>query len=347
MTSELIPLLWCPECHAAIELSARSASAGHVEEAALTCTGCSASFPVVGAVPRFVPHENYSNTFGFQWNRFRQTQLDSHTGVSISRDRFFRQSGWTPEELEGKRVLDVGCGAGRFTEVALQAGAHVVSIDYSNAVDACWTNFAPHARLNVVQGDVYRLPIRPNSFDFVYCFGVLQHTPDVERAFLALAAPLRPGGRLAVDFYPRLAANVLWPKYWLRPLTRRVPPQRLLSIVERMVALLLPISRALGRLPRAGRKLRYAIPVANYEGRLPLSDAQLREWAVLDTFDMLAPRYDRPQTPETVKRWFERAGFEGIEVFRDGLLIGRGRRRAGARQSISAPSVAATTQVTG
>ena len=39
-------------------------------------------------------------------------------------------------------------------------------------------------------------------------------------------------------------------------------------------------------------------PVANYEGMYGLDDRQLREWAVLDTFDMLSPQYDQPQTPE-------------------------------------------------
>jgi SAM-dependent methyltransferase len=334
MRPDLVRLLRCPECRGDLEISGTPDATGTVLTGALTCRACRGDYPIRNAIPRFVKDENYANSFGFQWNRFRRTQLDSHTGLSISRDRFFRQWNLRPEDLCGRTVLDVGCGAGRFTEIALASGAHVVSMDYSEAVDACWANFAPHERLNVVQADVYRLPFRPGSFDLVYCFGVLQHTPDVERAFRAICEPLKPGGRLAVDLYPRLRANVLWPKYWLRPFTRRIAPDRLFPLVERMVRTLFPVSLALGRVPLVGRKLRHLIPVANYDGRLPLSRAQLEQWAVLDTFDMLSPRYDQPQTPATVLSWFRRADLDEIEVFRDGLVVGRARRRPGA----SAPS---------
>jgi SAM-dependent methyltransferase len=345
MRAEAVTFLRCPQCHGDLVLAGSADGRGETERevhtGSLTCASCAAEYPVARGVPRFVPAENYSSSFGFQWNRFGATQLDSRTGLTISRDRFFRESGWRPADLVGRTVLDVGCGAGRFTEIALGAGAHVFSMDYSDAVDACSANFAPHDRLTVVQGDVYRLPFRAGRFDFVYCFGVLQHTPDVRHAFLALAEPLRPGGRLAVDLYPRLRVNILWPKYWLRPITRRIPAPRLFPLVERMVAMLFPVSLALGRVPVVGRKLRYAIPVANYDGLLPLSPAQLKQWAVLDTFDMLAPRYDQPQTTATLESWFRQAGYEDIEVYRDGLVIVRGRRPETSRAP-SANQVAAT-----
>src|SRR5262249_20190359 len=162
--------------------------------------------------------------------------------------------------------------------------------------------------------------------DYVYCFGVMQHTPDVERTFLALAEQVSPLGRLSVDVYPRLRANVLWPKYWLRPLTRRVPPPALFRLVQGAGPLLFPVSLALGRIPRVGRRLGYAIPVATYDGVLPLTPAQLREWAVLDTFDMLSPAHDHPQSVATLRTWFDRIGFEQVEVFRSGMVVGRGRR---------------------
>jgi uncharacterized protein YbaR (Trm112 family) len=326
MTRDLLDLLCCPACRGDLTLQAASTTGAHVEDGELACGGCGTRYPIRGGIPRFVPRENYSSSFGFQWNQFRRTQLDSHTGQPISRNRFFRQSGWSPDQMRDRLVLDVGCGAGRFSEVALSTGARLVSLDYSEAVDACRANLGAHERLNVIQGDVYNLPFRHGVFDFVYCFGVLQHTPDVARAFAALRPPLRPGGRLAVDLYPRVAGDVLWPKYWLRPFTRRVAPERLFPIVERMVGVLWPLSLGVGRIPVVGRKLRYALPVVNYEGRLPLSPVQLKEWAVLDTFDMLSPKYDHPQRTETLRGWFEDAGFESIEAFRDGLVVGRGRR---------------------
>jgi len=279
-------------------------------------------------IPRFVPEENYADNFTIQWRRFRQTQLDSHSGVPISEQRFFAQTAWNPTDLDGALVLDIGCGAGRFAEVALACGAEVVAVDYSGAVDACRENHLLHPRIHVIQGDIYALPLRAGAFDYIYCLGVLQHTADPAGAFSCLPGFLRPEGRLAVDVYPKTGMEWLWPKYWLRPLTKRIEPGRLFRIVEAVAPMLLAVSRLIGSMPRIGRKLKYLVPVANYEGVYPLTGEQLAEWAVLDTFDMLAPAYDQPQRDEVVRGWFERAGLLDVEVVRVGHLVGRGTKRA-------------------
>jgi uncharacterized protein YbaR (Trm112 family) len=328
MNRSLLDVLACPQCHGSLNLNATRESDGEIESGSLECSRCETSHPISRFVPRFVSADNYSGSFGFQWNRFRRTQLDSTTGQPITRTRFFGQSGWTATEMAGCWTLDLGCGAGRFAEVALGTGARLVAVDYSNAVDACRQNLGPHPRLDVVQADVYRLPFRRHAFSFVYCFGVLQHTPDVHGAFVALTSQLAPRGRIAVDLYPRIPLNILWPKYWLRPITKRIAAERLFTLVNGMVDVLWPLSLALGRVPRVGRRLRHALPVANYEGLLPLSTAQLKEWAVLDTFDMLAPAHDHPQTVATLKTWFEEQGLADIDVSRSGLVVGRGRMPA-------------------
>lgn len=328
MTPDVVDVLACPDCGGALTATVTAESGGSIESGTLVCASCGRNAPIVRHVPRFVPPDNYASSFGFQWNAFRATQLDSHSALPISRERFFRQSRWTPAELAGKRVLDVGCGAGRFAEVALGAGARVVALDYSSAVDACFANLGPHPRLTVVQGDVYHLPIKPGAFDFVYCFGVLQHTPDPHRAVLALAAPLKPGGKLAVDFYARLKSNVLWPKYWLRPITRRMRRERLFALIQRLVPKLLPVSRALSAVPLIGRRLRYLLPIIAYYGVYPLTADQQREWAILDTFDMLAPAHDHPQTPATVRAWLVEAGLRDVEAERLGQVVGRGTKEA-------------------
>ncbi len=99
-------------------------------------------YPVEGGIPRFVPGSNYASAFGAQWNRYRLTQLDKHTGLPITRDRFWQAVGApSGESLTGLQVLECGCGAGRFTEVLLDSGAHVTSVDLSDAVDANAINF--------------------------------------------------------------------------------------------------------------------------------------------------------------------------------------------------------------
>jgi ubiquinone/menaquinone biosynthesis C-methylase UbiE len=299
-----------------------------VERGTLSCASCGLTYPIVNFVPRFVSSDNYASNFGLQWNHFRQTQLDSQSGLPISRNRLMRQVGWSPDDFAGKTVLDVGCGTGRFAEVALSCGASVVAVDYSSAVDACWSNLKAHPELNVVQADLYALPFPLGCFDLVYCLGVLQHTPDVRRSFAALPPLVAEGGLLVVDSYLRSFKSLCHSRYVLRMVTRHMRPETLFPLVQRMTPWLLTISRLVGRLPALGVYLKRMVPVANYEGAYPLSEKQLVEWATLDTYDWLSPRYDQPQTPATLRRWFEEAGLADIEVFLADHLTGRGRRKS-------------------
>jgi 2-polyprenyl-3-methyl-5-hydroxy-6-metoxy-1,4-benzoquinol methylase len=299
-------------------------------------------YPVVNGIPRFVPASNYADNFGMQWNRFRKTQLDSHSGQPISADRFWKATGWSPSELKGKWVLDVGCGAGRFAEVALDAGAHVVALDYSSAVDALKANLGSYLNLHVVQGDIYALPFAREQFDFVYSLGVLQHTPNVEAAFAALPPMVKRGGRLCVDYYWKRLRTLLHSKYLFRTFTKGMAQEKLFAFLERHVLAMLAASRTLGRFPLIGRALKRIVPVADYTGIFPLSEQQLQEWALLDTFDMLAPAYDSPQTAETADRWFREAGFVDVEVLHAGHLVARGYKpseaqSAGAKLSTETP----------
>jgi len=326
MKEGILDCLRCPRSGARLNLVEPVARAGEVDAGWLVSQDSADRYPIRAGIPRFVPESNYADNFGLQWNKFARTQLDSHSGHPISAERFWTATGWTAESIAGKWMLDVGCGAGRFAEVALQAGAHVVALDYSAAVDACHANLGHHPNLHVVQGDVYSLPLAPGTFEFVYSLGVLQHTPDVRSAFLALPRMAAAGGQVCVDFYEKSWKSALLPKYWLRPFTRRMPKARLYSILEALVPKLLPLSIFFGNFPLLGRQLKRVVPVANYVGDLPLSREQQLEWSLLDTFDWLSPEYDNPQEAETVRRWMEQAGMENVRVLKAGHLVARGER---------------------
>ena len=285
------------------------------------------SYPVINGIPRFVDNSNYAENFGKQWNLFKKTQLDSHSGHPISANRFWNATGWEPAEIRGKWVLDIGCGAGRFAEIALEAGARVIALDYSNAVDACKENLSKFSELYPVQGDIYSLPLVPEAFSHVYSLGVLQHTPQVESAFKSLPPLLIPGGKLCTDYYWKRFRTMLHAKYLVRPVTKRMDNEKLLKRLQKWAPVMLAISRGLGKVPLLGVVLKRLVPVADYTGRYPLSEKQLREWALLDTFDMLAPEFDNPQSMRTVTRWFRTNGFSNIEVFQEGHLVGRGIRQ--------------------
>lgn len=328
MRIDLIRLLRCPATGQPLNLETEAnCSEVEVKTGWLVSEDGRHRYPIHNYVPRFVADSNYADNFGMQWNFFSKTQLDSHSGLSITADRFWSATGWLPEELRDQWVLDVGCGSGRFAEIALNAGAKVIALDFSSAVDACYGNLKDHNNLHVIQGDIYSLPLAPASFLYVYSLGVLQHTPDVGAAFSALPAMLAKGGRLCTDFYWNRLRTLLHPKYLLRPFTTKLSQAVLFSWLQKYVPILLRLSQFLGRVPVAGRLLKRIVPVADYTGIYPLSQKQLQEWALLDTFDMLAPTYDNPQSAQTVREWFRRAGLEDIEVFHCGHLVGRGKAK--------------------
>lgn len=326
MQIELLDILRCPQTGQRLVLESPEYSDEQIRSGYLVTEDGQHRYQVREFIPRFVPESNYADNFGMQWNKFRQTQLDSYSGHPISANRFWKATGWKPEDIAGKWVLDVGCGAGRFAEVALQAGAKVVALDYSRAVDACFANLRHHPNLHVVQGDIYALPFLKASFPFVYSLGVLQHTPDVAHAFAALPKMVAEGGWLCADFYWKRLRTLLHSKYFFRPITKRMPQQKLFHILEKAVPTLLKASQLTGGIPFAGRILKRLIPVADYTGVYPLNERQLREWALLDTYDMLGPQYDSPQSAATIRQWMLATGFDRIEVFQANLLVVRGRK---------------------
>ncbi|MFC6086316.1 methyltransferase domain-containing protein [Sphaerisporangium aureirubrum] len=290
----------------------------------LRCDGCGAAYPVDRGIPRFVPRDNYAESFGFQWNRHRLTQLDSVTGLPISRERLTRQSRWAPEDLRGRHVLECGSGAGRFTEVLCESGAVVTSVDISSAVHANAASNGHHPGLRLLQASIHDMPLPEDAFDYLLCLGVIQHTPDVERTFKSLFRHLRPGGRFCVDVY---AAPVAYPhlRQLLRPVTKRMPPDRLYALVERAVPRLLPISSALARVPLLGPYLTRLVPVANH-AHLGLSgDTTALTWSILDTFDWLAPWHEKPQTRRALRRWTADLALRDVTIERHrGLYVVRG-----------------------
>ncbi len=269
----------------------------------LACeSGC--RVPLVRGVPRFVDSSNYAAGFGLQWNAFRKTQLDSYTGTTISRDRLAHALGGSLEILKDRSVLEVGCGAGRFTEVMLNAGARVFACDLSNAVEANFANCGEHQNYFVCQADARMLPVGPNSFDFVICLGVIQHTPSPEQTIAALARCVKPGGMLVIDHYGP-DYPVTFSRRWLRSLLLRLPPASAKSLALSLSRVLLPLhklgwSQKRGRW-RVRRQLQKFSPLVDYYDVYPqLGEKILAEWALLDTHDTLTDYYKHLRSVEQI-----------------------------------------------
>lgn len=283
------------------------------------------SAPVKGGIVRFREDNGYNESFSLQWNKFRKDQLDHANGTQLSRLRF-EETGWALDDLRGKTVLEAGAGPGRFTALMAAAGACLYSFDYSRAIDANRDNNKGAGDVVFMQADILGMPFLPARFDYVFCHGVLQHTSDPEAAFHALVRMLKPGGRISIDVYLKDGLIRPWKsKYIWRPITTRMRPETLLGFLEWFVPKWLPIDTAIKKIPYAGNYLGSVIPCWNYWDR-PLTYEQKVQWAIMDTFDALAPTYDIPATFDDVARWFREAKLMDVVIKPGGNgVVGNGR----------------------
>ena len=300
------------------------------------------SFPIRDGIVRFVPERSYADAFGAQWSRYRLTQLDSHTGLPIAAERLRRCLGeelWSG--LEGRQVLEAGCGAGRFTEVLLARGAHVTSIDLSNAVDSNQAGFPQGQRHRIAQADIQAAPFAERSFDLVVCLGVVQHTADPEDTIAALYGQVAPGGWLVFDHYA-LGPSWLSTALLFRACLRRVPAEPGMRATERLVAVLLPLHRRAAGSALASKLLHRLSPVLTYYRQYPVLPENLQhEWALLDTHDNLTDWYKHLRTVRQIERTLTGLGLERIWCKPGGNGIEARGRRPIVHEVAAAPLVGA------
>jgi SAM-dependent methyltransferase len=300
MYKDALKYLRCINC-GAIELnvSISRQTNGNIEKGALGCLLCKAEYKIDNSIPRFVKTEGYSESFGLEWNIHDRTQYDAYSHKMLSKTRFFEETGWK-QDYPKEVVIEAGCGSGRFTEWALSTGADVLSFDLSCAVEASAKNHANNPRLFLAQADIFHLPFRPECADKLFCFGVLQHTPNPKMALSCLVHFVkRNGGQLVFDIYEKKFHM----KYLVRPFLKKFPVKVLYRRCRRWVDIMWLLSKFMRNLSKKyGPKINWQLMIADYS-REGVPDEKLKEWAYLDTFDMLSPKYDLPADIQEVRGW--------------------------------------------
>jgi 2-polyprenyl-3-methyl-5-hydroxy-6-metoxy-1,4-benzoquinol methylase len=297
LSADLQEILCCLGCGSKLESD---------ENGGYVCSACRRAYPMVNGIARFVDAQHYAASFGFQWHRYQKTQLD-HDDVRESEHNFRMKTALRPEELKGKLILDVGCGMGRFAEVATRWGARVVGIDLSAAAEVAAKNLSDREFI-AFQADVFALPFAPESFDIIYSVGVLHHTPDCEAAVKTLDKYLKPGGILAVWLYSGYNKWYRFSDFWRR-YTSRMKPQTLHSILKVAVPVLYNTQQAFRKVPLVGR------PAAGLLHHVfPVNRQKRPEARMLDTFDWYSPKYQSKHTYEEVFRWYAAMGMDDMRI---------------------------------
>ena len=310
LSADLQAILRCLSCGSTLD----SDQAG-----GYLCPACKRAYPNVNGIARFVDAQHYAASFGFQWHRYQKTQLDSEE-LRESERHFLAKTAMRPEDLKGKLVLDVGCGMGRFAEVATRWGARVVGVDLSAAAEVAAKNLVDR-EFTAFQSDAFALPFALESFDVIYSIGVLHHTPDCEAAVKGLNKYLKPGGLLVVWLYSGYNKWYRFSDFW-RQYTHKMKPETLHGILKVAVPFFYNLNQGLKRVPLVGPPVAGAIHHV-----FPVNRQKTPEARMLDTFDWYSPKYQSKHTYEQVFKWYEAMGMEDMRVGEISIAV-RGRKPA-------------------
>lgn len=158
----------------------------------------------VGRNPSEVDSRQTRESFNFQWEEIPEGRF------MIQDDRFkkevtsniLRFTGLSDEWFRDKKVLDAGCGQGRYTWGLCRLGARVTAMDISESgLRRTRENCSEFTQLKTLCHNLLK-PLPPNEdYDLIWSFGVLHHTGDTYQAFRNIAPHVRPGGYFFLMLY--------------------------------------------------------------------------------------------------------------------------------------------------
>jgi SAM-dependent methyltransferase len=144
--------------------------------------------------------------FGKEWSKFTQEALSPVERAQMFA-KYFSLIDWSKKP---KRVLDMGCGSGRWDALVAPLVDELTAADASpEALEVAKRNVrAPN--VSCIKCSLETLPFPDGHFDLIFSLGVLHHVPDTKAAIRSLACKLAPGGRLLLYLYYSFENRPAW-----------------------------------------------------------------------------------------------------------------------------------------
>jgi SAM-dependent methyltransferase len=151
-----------------------------------------------------LPQENIDektvSSFGEEWKAFHGFTASDLKTIG---DKYFDIV--TPQMLnDSMKVIDIGCGSGRFIKYLKGRYAHITGIDPSQAIFAANELIGKDEQVELIQASTDNIPFDDSYFDFGFSLGVLHHIPDTKKALIDCVKKIRPGGHFLVYLYYNL-----------------------------------------------------------------------------------------------------------------------------------------------
>lgn len=278
---------------------------------------------------------NYSQSFFEEYRIFPKIQLDSFNKLRLNENRFYNNSQWLKKELLNKNILEIGSGSGKFTEILLNTKCNLVTTDINDSILINYKNNFSKKFLNKVffiKNNVDQIFLRDNSFDYVILYGILQNVYNQKEIIKDSISKLKKGGKLTLDVTKanKLGLHLLNPKYFWRHLFKRINHKKTLYFLNLIIPKFIKIDTFLkkkfGFCGRIISKIIFPFPLINYFF-LPLNDKIKLQMSILDTFDALVSKYDKPLTKKRLKKMINKiekelnTKFEQVSIFKKNNLI--------------------------
>lgn len=162
-------------------------------------------------------------SFSQEWGLFNYEEdkvWDADTEGMLQ--RFLQENDETKESLNGKLILDAGCGNGLLNQSIAACGATIIGMDFSQSIERAFEkNTQPGALF--IQGDVQFPPIQFDLCDIVHSSGVLICTTNSELTFSCLETCVKKGGKISVWLYHPVKGLIHNTFNFLRGYTSKLP----------------------------------------------------------------------------------------------------------------------------
>jgi|Deesub1362A_J573_1020465.scaffolds.fasta_scaffold00708_13 SAM-dependent methyltransferase len=330
---ELVEYLICPECKTNMILDTKR------EE--IVCN-LGHRYKIINNIPRILVDAkavDEQQSFAFKWRRFANVAFNSKT-IEFEVGWQLRKYGWNSLDSykdflkDKKYILDAGSGLGRWSAMMsnLNKDALIFSVEITESVDIAYQQYRDISNIYFIQGDISKLPFPNEFFDYIFCEGVIHHTPNPYRTFVHLISKLKKGGEIAMYVYKK--------KTPIREFCDDFVRAKLGGLSEEEA---LKFARAVTLFGKALSELNIEIEVPEdipileiKKGKYNLqrffyynifkcfwNDEMGYEASVSTNFDWYFPKYAFRFTPKEINDWFDSVGVSIVhmEVEESGITV--------------------------